>query len=137
MIQRYHKVGAPAGSFPAFDIGEAEVVLTSVSLFPVDSGERILLRLEIGWEKPVEWDTGELEVAVRHGSKDGPVVYWTTENCFQEAKTTETFAVEASGSAEHFYLTVQSAEGRARIKGPFLLEGRVRRTGKKDAKKQP
>ncbi|CAM4251551.1 hypothetical protein [Paenibacillus tarimensis] len=136
MIQRYHKVEAPAGSFPVFDIGRSEVVLTSVSLFPVNPGEQIMLRMEIGWERPVQWDTGELEVAVRHGSKVGPVVYWTTENCFQEAKTSDSFTVKASGFAEHFYLTVRSAEGRARIKGPFQLEGKVGIAGR-STKEQP
>ncbi len=119
------KLGAEAGSFQPFAVGEEEIVLTSLVMRQIAAGDRIMLRLEVGWEKPYYWDTGELEIIVRQDRADGPVVYWTLETCFEQARTIDTVTVTGTRPEQLFYLSVRSAEGRARIGGHYSLQGTV------------
>ncbi|WP_314003337.1 hypothetical protein [uncultured Paenibacillus sp.] len=126
MTTKYsRKTGASAGSFAPFPVGKEELVLTSVYMDGLAPNDRIVLKPEIGWAKPVHWDTGELEVMLRENSPDGQVVYWTLETCFEKALTSESCTVRGGKSVKVFYLTVRSSEERAMITGPYSLQGTV------------
>lgn len=120
-----NKLGAVAGSYEPFTVGRQEIVLTSVSLQDVSTGDRIVLGIDVSWRKTIYWDMGELEFLLRLGSPDGPVIYWTLETCFEKARTQESHTLTAVEGMSVFYLTVKSADERAQISGSYSLEGSV------------
>ncbi|MFB9329635.1 hypothetical protein ACFFSY_27170 [Paenibacillus aurantiacus] len=119
------KNGAAAGTFLPFLVGDEEITLTSVLLPDTSPGDRIVLKMEIAWDKPPHWDTGELEVILRRDAPSGPLIYWTLESCFLKARYVESETVQAQGGTQLFYLSVRSKEQRARIIGPYSLQGTV------------
>lgn len=120
-----HKTEAIKGQFDPFLVAKTEIVLTSVSLQKISPTDRIVLRLEVAWDKPLQWDMGELDIMIREGSPNGPVVYTTTEACFYFAHTKLEHTIRSRSGQQIYYLTVSSAEARARIVGPYSLEGIV------------
>ncbi|MDF2927539.1 MAG: hypothetical protein K0R57_6453 [Paenibacillaceae bacterium] len=124
-VKYQHKTEALKDRFPPFPVSRSEIVLTSVSLNKIGPKDRIVLRMEVGWDKPLHWDMGELELILRAGAVNGPIVFLASEACFYRAHT-KLEHVERGG-AEHqiYYLSVISMEDRARIVGPYSLEGIV------------
>lgn len=116
---------AKEGTFPPFPVQEKEIVLTGLLLQKTESGDRISLKIDIGWGKPMHLDLAEMEVLVHRGTEDGPVVYWTQESCMIKARFKETISLRAQSDYELFYLTVRSLEQRAIIHGPYSLQGTV------------
>jgi hypothetical protein len=126
MMKYSHKTEAEKGTFDPIPVTEKELVLTSVSLNNVSPGDRILLKLEVGWDKPLNWDMGELEIMIRKGRADGPIVFLASEACFYFAHTKLEHTERGGGTGhEMYYLTVRSVESRCRITGPYSLEGIV------------
>ncbi|SEP13501.1 hypothetical protein [Paenibacillus sp. OV219] len=120
------KMFADAGSFAPFLVGPDEIVLASAGLANIAPGDRIVLSFEIVWESLPEWDSGELEIMIREGSETGTVLYWNMESCFLRARSTERHTmVGGAVTAQRYYLIVRSAEKRARIIGPYSLQGAV------------
>ncbi|MFC3800634.1 hypothetical protein [Cohnella sp. GCM10012308] len=124
MIKYKHNTGAEHGSFPPFPIRE-EIVLTSVSLHGIESGDEIVLRIEIGWSNPGTFDMGELEVTLRKDAPDGEMVEWSLESCFLSAVTRLEYRTTGGLPDQVYYLCVRSTEGLAIMNGPYRLEGRV------------
>ncbi|WP_410771907.1 hypothetical protein [Fontibacillus sp. BL9] len=120
-----HKVGTAAGTFNPFLVGKDEVVLTSVSLMHISPGDRLVLRMDVGWEKSVQWDTGEIEFRIRKDAADGPVIYWTRETCSEKGYTMEKTTDSGVNPVQHYYLTACSSDSRAIISGPYSLQGSV------------
>ncbi|RAV01256.1 hypothetical protein [Paenibacillus sp. YN15] len=120
-----YKTEAKKGEFQPFPVGESEIVLTSVTLSGLVPADRIMLLLEIGWDKPVTWDMGELEVKIRKYSASGPIVYQMTEACFFKAHTRTKYEEGGEAGQVSYFLTVRSPELKARIVGPYSLEGAV------------
>ncbi|WP_334075751.1 MULTISPECIES: hypothetical protein [Paenibacillus] len=120
-----HKVGTAAGTFPPFLVGKEEIVLTSVTLMSISPGDRVTLRLDVGWKKPVQWDKGEIELRIRKDTHDGSVIYRTLETCLEKAYTMEIVTETGSVPVQHFYLTACSPDSRAIITGPYSLQGSV------------
>lgn len=112
---------AALGSFTPFVVPEQELSIMNILIPQTVAGDRITLKIEIGWLKPAHLDLGELEVMVRGGATDGPVVYWTQESCMIKARFVETVELTAHGGTESFYLSVRSIAHRAFIVGPFSL----------------
>lgn len=125
MKKDIYKSGIAKGSFPPFPVEGQEVVLTSVFLKNIGPDDRIVLRLEIGWDKPLQWDMGELEIMIRMGAPNGPIVFQSTEACFFFANTKLEHTQSGGQPQQIFYLTVRSPESRARIVGPYFFEGTV------------
>ncbi|MEF2967953.1 hypothetical protein V3851_19155 [Paenibacillus sp. M1] len=120
-----HKVGTAAGTFPPFLVRADEIVLTSVTMMHINPGDRLVLRMDVGWEKPIHWDTGEMEFRIRKDTPDGPVIYWNLETCFERAYSMETVTDVGVAPIQHYYLTVRSSESRGIITGPYSLQGSV------------
>lgn len=119
------KTGTGKGTFDPFLVMDKEIVLTSVTLRPVSPKDRIVLKLEVAWDKPLNWDMGELEIMIRKGAVNGPIVFVTTEGCFYFAHTKLEHVEYGGPEHQIYYLTIRSAEGRARLVGPYSLEGTV------------
>lgn len=121
-----HRTGAGKYEHGPIPVGEKELVLTSVTLSPISQGDKIRLQYIIEWTRPVEWDTGEMEIMIRRGSVEGPIIYWTLETCFGQAKHKEVITdTDSSIGVELYYLTVRSSEGRAIINGDYFLTGTI------------
>lgn len=120
-----HKVGTAAGTFPPFMVGKEEVILTSVTMMSISPGDLLVLRLDVGWKKPVHADTGEIELRIRKDSPDGPVIYRTLETCAEKAYTMEKVTDTGNVPVQHYYLTACSPDRRAVITGPYSLQGSV------------
>ncbi|RCX19786.1 hypothetical protein DFP94_104241 [Fontibacillus phaseoli] len=120
-----HKVGTAAGTFTPFLVGKEEVILTSVSLMSISPGDRLELRLDVGWEKPIQWESGEIELRIRKDAADGPVIYWKLETCIEKGYTMEKTADTGVYPVQHYYLTACSCDSRAIISGPYSLQGSV------------
>lgn len=120
-----YKTGAKKGEFQPFPVGAGEIVLTAVTLSDLVPADRVMLKLEIGWDKPVHWDMGELDIRIRKNSPTGPVLYRMTESCFFKAHTRTKHEEGGETGQVSYYLTVASAEQKARIVGPYGLEGMV------------
>lgn len=121
-----HATGAEAGSYTPFLVGPKEIVLTSVSLRHIAPGDRVTLRVEIEWRKPIHWDTGDMEVYIREGSPTGEPVYYSIESCFVRARLRDRIVLTGRApGAQIFYLTVRSAELRAYVSGRYALSGAV------------
>ncbi|REE66700.1 hypothetical protein A8990_14836 [Paenibacillus taihuensis] len=120
------KMVADSGSFAPFLVGPDEFVLASVGLANMAPGDRIVLSFEIGWERLFEWDSVDLEIMLRESSETGTVLYWNMESCFLRARSTERHTIVGGAApAQRYFLTVRSAEKRARITGPYSLQGAV------------
>ncbi|MBB3110234.1 hypothetical protein FHS18_002301 [Paenibacillus phyllosphaerae] len=113
---------ALAGTYTPFQVGPQEIVLTGIHVPDSAPGDRIQLKLEIGWSKPAYLDLAELEVLLREDTVDGPVLYWTQESCMIKARFIETVTLTAAGGSKIFYLTVRSMEERALISGTYSLQ---------------
>jgi hypothetical protein len=121
-----HRTGAGKYEHEPIPIGEKEIVLTSVTLSPINQRDKIKLQYIIEWTRPAEWDTGELEIIIRRSAVEGPIIYWTLETCFAQAKHKEVVMdTDMSLGVELYYLTVRSAEGRAIINGDYFLTGTI------------
>ncbi|MDF2936145.1 MAG: hypothetical protein K0Q90_1518 [Paenibacillaceae bacterium] len=120
-----YKTEAQKGEFQPFPVGESEIVLTSVTLSGLVPADRVMLLLEIGWDKPLTWDMGELEIKIHKYSPVGPVVYQMTEACFFKAHTRTKYEESGETGQVSYFLTVNSPELKARIVGPYSLEGAV------------
>ena len=125
MIKYTHRNEAPLGSFQPFEINETEIVLTSVVLMHIESMDQVKLQLEIGWDKPVLWDMGELEIMLRKDAPNGNIVEWSLESCFSSAVTKLEHTRTGGAPVQIYYLTVKSPDSRARIVGPYSLKGIV------------
>ncbi|WP_189018734.1 hypothetical protein [Paenibacillus marchantiophytorum] len=122
-MQKYtHANSAKEGTFTPFLITDKEVVLTSVIAMHVSPGNRIILQMEVAWEKPMNWDMGEIEIVLRKDAPDGPVIYWTLESCFVSAHTIVEQVEIGENPVHIYYLSVLSSEHRAIIVGPYLLK---------------
>ncbi|AZN39629.1 hypothetical protein [Paenibacillus albus] len=120
------KMVADSGGFVPFLVGPDEMVLASVALANIAQGDRIVLSLEIAWERLHDWDSGELEIMIREGTETGTVIYWNMESCFLRARSMERYTMAGgAAAAQRYYLIVRSAEKRARITGPYSLQGAV------------
>lgn len=124
MIKYQHKTGAETGSFAPFLVGD-ELVLTSVSLRGIGPADDVVVRMEIGWSNPLSLDMGELEVLLRRDSASGETVDWSLESCFLSAVTRLEYRTRGGAPEQVYYLCVKSRERRARITGPYRLEGRI------------
>ncbi|MCY9694368.1 hypothetical protein [Paenibacillus alginolyticus] len=121
-MQKYmHCNMAKEGTFTPFLVADKEIILTSVIAMHVSPGNRIVLQMEVAWEKPNNWDMGEIEINLRKDTPDGPVIYWTLESCFISAHTIVEQVEIGENPVQIYYLTVQSSEHRAVIVGPYLL----------------
>ncbi|MFM9330888.1 hypothetical protein [Paenibacillus mesotrionivorans] len=120
-----YKTEAKKGEFQPFPVGASEIVLTSVTLSGLVPADRVLLLLEIGWDKPLNWDMGELDIRIRRNSAMGPVIYQMTEGCFFKAHTRTKYEESGQTGTVSYFLTVASPELKARIVGPYGLEGAV------------
>ena len=125
MMKEQHKTEALKGQFPPFLISKSEIVLTSVTLRDVMPEDRVELKLTVGWDKPVHWDMGDLEIMIRKGAADGPIIFQAAEACFYRAHTKLEYTESGVSGLQIYYLTVSSAEERARVVGPYSLEGTV------------
>jgi hypothetical protein len=125
MIMNAASSGAQLGTFEPFEIGDEEVVLTGLWLDKLDSSYRIVLEIEIGWDKPIASDLGELEIMIRKKDLNGGIVEWTQENCFSSALTKVDVSTVEESPCQNYVLTVKSLGARARIIGPYLLKGTV------------
>ncbi|WP_239619310.1 hypothetical protein [Cohnella mopanensis] len=125
MVKYSVSSGAQHGTFEPFEIGDEEVVLTGLWLDKLDPSYRIVLEIEIGWDKPITSDLGELEIMIRKKDLNGEIVEWTQENCFNSALTKIDVSTREESSFQNFVLTVKSLGTRARIIGPYLLKGTV------------
>jgi hypothetical protein len=112
---------AGLGAFNPFPATDNERAIMRIQIPDSAAGDRITLKIEVGWLKPLHLDLGELEVIVRRGALDGPIVYWTQESCMTKARFVETIETTGSGGPEWFYLAVRSVAHRAYIIGPFSL----------------
>lgn len=115
------KQGAARGTFEPFIVGPREVALTSIDIARVVPGQQIQLKLEIGWEKPIHWDTGEMEIIVRRDTPKGPIIYWTQEACYEKCLMIDTYSEAATKDHHSYYLSVRSEESRAVMTGPYYL----------------
>jgi hypothetical protein len=115
--------GAQLGTFEPFEIGDEEVVLTGLWLDHLDLSSRIMFEIEIGWDKPIYADLGELEIMIRRGDATGEIVDWTQETCFNTALTKIDASTEEGAPYQNYVLTVKSPGTRARIIGPYLFKG--------------
>ena len=100
-------------------------MLTGLWLDKLDPSCRIVLEIEIGWDKPITSDLGELEIMIRKKDLNGEIVEWTQENCFNSALTKIDVSTGEESSFQNYVLTVKSLGTRARIIGPYLLKGTV------------
>lgn len=125
MKKEEYKTGAVKGQFQPFIIYDKEIVLTSVSLQHVSPGDKVVLKLEIGWDKPVHWDMGEIIILIRSETPDGPIVLQAEEACFFFAHTKLEHTLVGGPERQAYYLSVYSPDARARITGPYSLEGAV------------
>ncbi|NWL88847.1 MULTISPECIES: hypothetical protein [unclassified Paenibacillus] len=119
------KRGAARGGFQPFIIGPQEVTLTSIDVRGIVIGQRIQIKIEVGWEKPIHWDTGEMEIIIRRDALDGPVVYWSQEACFEKCLLIETYSEAATQANHSYYLGVRSEESRAIMTGPYYLSALI------------
>jgi hypothetical protein len=125
MVTYSASTGAQLGTFEPFEIGDEEVVLTGLWLDHLDQFCRIVFEIQIGWDRPVHADLGELEIMIRRGDATGEIVEWTQETCFNGTLTNiDVSTVEASLN-QNYVMTVKSPGTRARIIGPYLLKGTV------------
>lgn len=120
-----YKTEAKKGEFQPFPVGAEEIVLTSVTLSGLVPADRVVLLLEIGWDKPLIWDMGELDIKIRKYSPAGPIVYQMTEACFFKAHTQTKYENGGEAGQISYFLTVSSPESKARIVGPYSLDGAV------------
>lgn len=125
MVLHSASSGAQHGTFEPFEIGDEEVVLTGLWLDRLDPSYRIAFDIEIGWDKPIYADLGELEIMIRRGDSTGEIVDWTQETCFNSALTIIDASTEEGSPHQNYVLTVKSPGTRARIIGPYLLKGTV------------
>ncbi|RED76853.1 hypothetical protein [Cohnella phaseoli] len=125
MVIHFASSGAQLGSFKPFEVGDEEVVLTGLWLDNLEPSHRIVLEIEIGWDKPITSDLGELEIMIRKGDPNGEIVEWTQENCFNSTLTKIEVSTGEESSFQNYVLTVKSLGTRARIIGPYLLKGSV------------
>ncbi|MCD1258088.1 hypothetical protein B5M42_004445 [Paenibacillus athensensis] len=103
-----------------------ETQLTVVALQQVEPGDRIELVYSLAWEKPAHRDIGEIELTLRRGAPDGPVVSWSEETCYQKAVSTGRHSeISATAGDLLFYLSAASFDQRAIAIGPLLLKGTV------------
>ncbi|SFT29326.1 hypothetical protein [Paenibacillus sp. BC26] len=121
------KSSADVGSFEPLLVGPEQLVLTSLQLGSISPGDRLVLRFEVGWENPdiANWDSGEMEILLREDGPDGLVVYWNLESCFMKGRTKEQLTFVGTDPQRRYYLTVRSNDTRARITGPYSLQGSV------------
>jgi hypothetical protein len=117
--------GAQFGTFKPFEIGDEEVVLTGLWLDNLERSYRIMFEIEIGWDKPIHADLGELEIMIRRGDATGEIVDWTQETCFNSALTNIDASTVEGAPYQNYVLTVKSSGTRARIIGPYLFKGTV------------
>jgi hypothetical protein len=117
--------GAYFGTFEPFIVGDEEIVLTGIWLEKLEPAHRIVLEIEIGWDKPIDVDLGELEITIRKRDLNGEIVEWTQENCYISALTKVDVSTAEDSPYQNYVLTVKSLETRARIIGPYLLKGTV------------
>ena len=117
--------GAQLGAFEPFIIGEEEVVLTGLWLEHLDPSYRIVFDIEIGWDKPIYADLGELEIRIRRGDAAGEIIEWTHETCFNSALTNIDVSTVEESPYQNYVLTVKSPGMKARMIGPYLLKGTV------------
>lgn len=120
-----YKSGAQSGDFTPFKVYKREIVLTGIAICNIVPNSTIRLRAEIGWLKPLEVDTGELEIFIRKDDPLGEIVDYSLETCFEKTVTKLKLSRIATGPSEVYYLTVRSAENRALIEGPYILTGTV------------
>lgn len=125
MIIHAASSGAQLGSFEPFEVGDEEVVLTGLWLDNLDPSYRIVLEIEIGWDRPIYADLGELEITIRKTDLNGDIVEWTQENCFNYSLTKLDVSTVEESPFRNYVLTVKSLGARARITGPYLLKGTV------------
>ncbi len=116
---------AQLGSFEPYEIGDEEVVLTGLWLDHLDPSYRIVLEIQIGWDKPIHADLGDLEIMIRRGDAAGEIVEWTQETCFNSAFTNIDASTEEASPHQNYVLTVKSSGTRARIIGPYRFKGTV------------
>ncbi|GAB6991495.1 hypothetical protein [Paenibacillus pini] len=119
------KIEAVATTYTPFLVGAEDIILTAVTLPGISQGDRIVLSINIGWEKPSRWDMGEIEVFIRQNTSDGPILYWSLESCYLKARTRESITLTGNEQMEHFYLIVRSLHQQAIISGDYFLEGTV------------
>jgi hypothetical protein len=125
MVIHFASSGAQLGTFEPFEIGDEEVVLTGLWLDHLDLSHRIMFEIEIGWDKPIYADLGELEIMIRRGDSTGEIVEWTQESCFNSALTNIDVSIMEESPYQSYFLTVKSPGTRARIIGPYLFKGTV------------
>ncbi|WP_339323816.1 hypothetical protein [Paenibacillus sp. FSL W8-0194] len=124
MTAKYNtRVGAAAGTFMPFTVGPDEIVLTGVTLEGIAEGDRVILDIDVSWLKPM-CDLGELELMIRRDAPDGPIIYWTMETCYAQARTREECVLAGDGTMRHFFLTARSVEHKAQL-AAYYLEGTV------------
>ncbi len=110
-----------------FRLGPEPIVLGTVKLAAIAPGDRIVVRLEIGWANADldAWDSGEMEMMLREDGPDGKVVYWNMESCFAKGRSSEQLTFTGTGPEQTYCLVVRSHESRALIIGPYSLQGSV------------
>jgi len=84
-----------------------------------------MFEIEIGWDRPIHADLGELEIMIRRGDATGEIVEWTQESCFNSALTKIDASTEEGTPYQNYVLTVKSLGTKARIIGPYLFKGTV------------
>jgi|GEM_PF-964502 len=103
-----------------------EVQLTSLTLKQLQPGDRVELMYSLAWEKPGHRDIGEIELTLRRGSPNGPVVSWSEETCYQKAVSTGHHTEISAATGElTYYLSAASFDQRAIAIGPLVLKGTV------------
>ncbi|OXM86651.1 hypothetical protein [Paenibacillus rigui] len=111
---------------PPVQLGAQEHVVTSFSIPGVAAEDRILLEMELCWEKRKGADLGRMEIVLHQGSPFGPVLYSSDETCY--STTTTLLEYEETGVSVPeplYYVSVCSTTHTALLTGPLFIKCQV------------
>ncbi|MBE0335671.1 hypothetical protein [Paenibacillus sp. 23TSA30-6] len=121
-----NKADAGTHALP-FQVTEQESVLSTLIIPANESEGRIVIEVSLAWENPLlNWDIGELDIRLRRNDGQGPVLDWLQDSCYQEGFAELRYEETVEQTAPYVYcLTVQSADRRAVVTGPLVIQGSV------------